>query len=46
MDNADEVMFERTLSRVAKALEGDRKLQALYFMLVIISPRFKEVSKQ
>ena len=42
-DYADEVKFSETVARVAEVLGTDMKLQALYHMLVMISPCQPEV---
>ena len=38
LDYADEVKFSETVARVAEVLGADMKLQALYHMLVMLSP--------
>ena len=43
IDYADEVKFENTVRKVGEALGSDLKLQALYTMLVMITPCHKQV---
>ena len=43
LDYADEVKFNNTVQRVGKVLGSDMKLQALYHMLVMMTPCDRQV---
>ena len=43
LDYADEVKFNNTVKRVGEVLGSDMKLQALYHMLVMMTPAQKQV---
>ena len=45
LDYADEVKFDRTVATLGEALGKDTKLQALYTMLLFITPCKKQVGK-